>query len=117
MERLIKDHFFVFPRPGVRAGRNRQVTLLGIIIVYLKEEIPGLVLFEKEGVSNKFGRNIGDILRPEKRIDPALQFVEAERVVAAVNAYRPLFPLGHKRNAAFNPDVHSSHEAKEQTNQ
>ena len=46
MERFIQDDFLVFPRPGVIAGRDCQISLLGVVVIYFEEEIPGLALFE-----------------------------------------------------------------------
>ena len=111
MERFINDQLLLFPRPGVFAGGDSQIALLGIEVVDFKEEIPRVAFLDEERVGDEFGGYIGDVLRPEERIDPALQVVEVEGIVTAVNADRPLLTLGDEGNAAFHPDDHAADEA------
>src|SRR5688572_876198 len=101
MKWLINNDLFIIPRPCIFACSNCQITLFGVVVVDFKEEIPRFAFLNEERVGNEFGGHIGDILRPEQWIDPALQIVEVERTVAAVNADRPLFTLGHEGNAAL----------------
>src|SRR5688572_8609270 len=114
MKWLINNDLFIIPRPRIFACSNCQITLFRIVIIHLKKEIPGLTFLNQERVSNKFGRHIGDILCPKKRIHPTLQFIEVEGTVAAVNADRPLFTLGHEGNAALHPDYDATNETKRQ---
>ncbi len=65
MEWLINDDPFIVPDPGIFAGSNRQIPLLGVVVVDLKEKIPCLSFPDQEGVSHKLGRHIGHVLRPE----------------------------------------------------
>src|SRR5687767_3944765 len=116
MEWFIENQLFILPCPCIRAGRNFQVTLLSLVIVDTKDEVPRIPLLDEEGVSNKFGRHIGHILCSKKGINPALQFIEVKRTITAVNANGPLFTLGNERHTPFNPDNHATNETKRQTN-
>src|SRR6185503_17969677 len=110
MEWLINNDRFIIPRPGIFACSNCQITLLRVVIIHLKKEIPGRTLLNQERVCYKFSRHIGDILRCKKGINPALQFIEVERTATAVNANGPLFTLGDERHTPFNPNHYATHE-------
>ena len=113
MERLIDNDLLIFPGPGICAGSKRQVALLGVIVIYLKEKIPSVVFLNEERISNKFGRQIGDILRAKERIYPSLQLIEMKRRIASIYAYSPLFPAADERNAASHANVYATTQAYE----
>src|SRR5688572_15033719 len=114
MKWLINNDLFIIPRPCIFACSNCQITLFRIVIIHLKKEIPDLTFLNQERVSNKFGRYIGHILCPKKRIHPTLQFIEVKRTITAVNANSPLFTLGNERDAPLNPDYYATNKTKRQ---
>ena len=115
MERFIDYELFIIPGPGVGAGSYSQISLLRVVVVHFEKEIPDIALFDEERVGYEFGGDIGNILRAKERIDPALQRIEVERRIAAINTDGPLFSLSNKGYAALDPNVNSADKPKEQT--
>jgi hypothetical protein len=115
VERLIDNNFFVIPDPGISAGSDCEITLFRVIVVDLKEKIPGFAFFDQEGVRYKLGMHIFDILRSKQGVYPALKLIELKRGIAAVNSDGPLFPSRNKRETASRPYISPAGKAEEQT--
>src|SRR6266511_4676204 len=115
MEWLVNDNLFIVPDPGIFAGSDYGVTVLGVVVVDLKKKNRSFAFLDQEGVRYKPGMYISDILRSKERVYPALKFIEMKRRIAAVNSDGPLFPSRNKRNTASHPYISAAGEPKEQT--
>src|SRR5690349_4881017 len=114
MKRLIDNDLLIIPGPGIFTARICQITLFGVVIVDLKEKIPGFAVFDQEGIRYKARMHILHIFRPKQRIDPALELIEMKRRITAVNSDRPLFASRNKWNSAFHHKKSAAGKSKEQ---